>query len=59
MSGPEPGLRSVVDADCAVDVGEVCFHGLFADVECVRDLLVGEAFGDEREYFAFTFGQGC
>jgi len=45
------------DVELGQDVADVGFDGAFADDEPVGDAGVGEAFGHELEYAAFTFGE--
>src|SRR5207249_2759647 len=54
LPDPEGGLRAVPRADALEDAGEVVLHGLLADAEAARDLLVREAAGEEAEDVAFA-----
>src|SRR3954471_4480061 len=54
---PHRRLQPVLDADPAEDVAEVALHGLRADPEAQRDLLVRHPGADERKHLAFAVAE--
>src|SRR5262245_1861591 len=50
-------LTPRADAELAVDVAQVIFDGLLADVYLLRDLLVRHALSDQRHHVLFTLGE--
>jgi hypothetical protein len=52
--GEGGGLGAVAGADLGVDVRDVPFHGVDADVQPARDLLVRRAGGEQAQDLAFA-----
>src|SRR5438270_11923017 len=53
----EDGLRAIEDAELDVDATQVVAHRLDRDAEAGRDLLGGQAGGDQREDLDLAGGQ--
>src|SRR5690349_5521473 len=49
LPGIHGGLRAIADIEFAEHVADVRLHGFLADAETLGNLLVAEAFGDQRQ----------
>lgn len=62
LAGDGDRLGAVTCVDLGEQVVDVTFDGAFADGKVIRDLVVGHACGDERQYLGFpgseTRGKG-
>src|ERR1041385_2815646 len=49
--------RHVVYVESLHELGPMCFYGLGADFELLRNLLGGQTFGDQTQHFALSRAQ--
>src|SRR5919201_5043141 len=57
LAGPYDRLGAIRDLELGEDVGDVVAHGLRAENEVARDLLVAPPLRDQLEQLALALGQ--
>jgi hypothetical protein len=50
-------FTAIAHAELAVDVLEVGLHGVDGDAQRLRDLPIGQAFGEQMQNFKFALAQ--